>query len=435
MVFHIFAYVSIAIVVFLLFLILFEPSLPYSASPIDCELSSNHFICLLSAVSDAQLHERSSVEPFVGGEAFYEAELEAIRSAQQSIHLEAFIFHPSPIGDRFLDALSERARAGVDVRLVIDWVGSLPTPNRYFDGLRKAGGKVSWYQPLRWYTFKRFNNRTHRELLVVDGKIGFIGGAGIASHWLGGDKGKPPCRDMMCRVRGELVIGLQSCFAENWLETTGQILDVSREFPGCGCEEPDSAQKVQSDDSQPARGMVVISTPSAARSSRARVLFQVLMASARKTVYINSPYFLPDRAARRQMIKSVREGGVRVVVVAPNNYNNHYIARTASRRVYGQLIRAGVEIHEYQPSMIHKKAMVVDGEWSVIGSTNFDHRSFGLNDEVNLAAYDPTLAQSLERDFQYELSQSQRITYEAWKHRPLHEKLFSFVGLLLQRQS
>jgi cardiolipin synthase len=270
---------------------------------------------------------------------------------------------------------------------------------------------------------------------VADGKIGFIGGAGIASHWIGGDKGKPPWRDMMCRVRGELVIGLQSCFAENWLETTGQILDVSREFPDCGCDEPEATQKVQGDDSRPARGMVVISTPSAARSSRARVLFQVLMASARKTVYINSPYFLPDRAARWQMIQSVRERGVRVVVIAPNNYNNHYIARTASRRVYGQLIQGGVEIHEYQPSMIHKKAMVVDGQWSVIGSTNFDHRSFGLNDEVNLAAYDPGLAQSLERDFHNELSQSQQITYEAWRRRPLHEKLFSFIGLLLQRQS
>lgn len=435
MVFQIFAYASIAIVLFLLFLILFEPNLPYSAAPIDCELSSHQFICLLSAISDAQLHERSSIESFVGGEAFYEAELEAIRAAKRSIHLEAFIFHPSPIGDRFLEALSERAKAGVNVRLVIDWVGSFPTPNRYFDGLRKAGGKVSWYQPLRWYTFKRFNNRTHRELLVVDGKIGFIGGAGIASHWLGGDKGKPPWRDMMCRVSGELVVGLQTCFTENWLETTGQILDVLREFPDCGCEEPDGVQNIQSDDSGPARGVVVISTPSAARSSRARVLFEVLMASARKTVYINSPYFLPDRAARRQMIKSVRERGVRIVVIAPGKFNNHYIARTASRRVYGQLIQGGVEIHEYQPSMIHKKAMVVDGQWSVVGSTNFDHRSFGLNDEVNLAAYDPGLAQSLERDFQQELSQSQQISYEAWKHRPLQEKLLSFVGWLLQRQS
>ena len=432
MVFNILAYAAIALMLFLLFLVLFEPGLMYRAEPVDCDVASDRFLCLLGAATDAQVHRNSNMEIFVGGDAFYAAELEAVRAAKQSIHIERFIFHPSEIGDRYLDALCERAKAGVKVRLVVDWIGCFVTPDKYFNRLREAGGQVGWYQPFRWYTFKRFNNRTHRELVVIDGRVGFIGGAGVAGHWSVGDgEGKPPWRDMMCRVTGDLVFGLQSCFAENWIECTGEILSRTTEFPLCSDGEscplpPDQSQ-------QPTRGVVIISTPSAARTTRARVLYQILLASARKTISINSPYFLPDRAARKELIRAAHRG-VKVIIVMPGESNNHPVTRVASRRLYGQLLRGGVELYEYQPGMIHKKSLVIDSAWSVVGSTNFDTRSFGINDEVNLAALDPDVAKQLEGHFAEELANSKKITLELWEKRSLGERILSLVGLFLQRQ-
>lgn len=428
MTFSIIAFVCIGLVLFLLFLILFEPSLRYAVSRPDVPIGSDAFLSLLAAVADVDVHGCSEIEVLTGGSAFYEAELQAIRAAKHSVHLEAFLFTPSAVAQKFVEALTERARAGVHVRVVLDWVGSFPCPNKYFDELRSAGGQVAWYQPLRWYTFKRFNNRTHRELLVVDGQIGFIGGAGIAAHWdVGDNDGKAPWRDMMCRVRGDLVIGLQTTFTENWLESTGEILDVAEEFhltkPG--------------DDSPAAgavRGLVVISSPTAGRASRARIVFQVLLASACKTIHINSPYFLPDKSARAELIKAARDRGVKIKIITPGRNNNHRMTGLASQRIYGELLKEGIEIHEYEPGMIHKKSLVVDGVWSVVGSTNFDTRSFGLNDEVNLAALDEGLARRLREDFEQELANSRQVTYEQWLRRPMYQRLLAIVGRIMERQ-
>lgn len=424
------ALVALGVVAVLLFLVLFEPPLRYDVAPPSLSLDSEQFLCLLGALADAQVYRQTTVEVLSGGEAFYQAELDAIRGAVQSVHIEAFLFTPGPITDRFLEALTDRARAGARVRLVLDAIGCFHTPNRYFRELCAAGGEVYWYQPIRWYTLKRVNNRTHRELIIIDGKLGFIGGAGIAPHWLGGEKGERPWHDLMCRVRGPLVEGLQTAFAENWLESSNQILAGAENFPRCVQGDEFSGP----DAAGPVKGMVVISTPTAARSTRARVVFQVLLASARKSILINSPYFLPDRSARKELIAAVRRG-VKVSIISPGRANNHPITRVTSRRLYGQLLRAGIEIYEYQPGMIHKKALVVDGVWVVVGSTNFDARSFGLNDEVNLAAIDPELAARLERDFGAEKSQSRQITYGEWRRRPILERLLSLPGLLIQRQT
>lgn len=430
MLFDIVALVALGIVAVLLFLVLFEPPLRYEVAPPPLSLDSEQFLCLLGALADAQVHRQSAVEVLSGGEVFYPAELDAIRAARRSVHIEAFLFTPGAITDRFIEALTERARAGVRVRLVLDAIGCFHTPNRYFRGFRAAGGEVFWYQPIRWYTLKRVNNRTHRELIVIDGEVGFIGGAGIAPHWLGGEKGEHPWHDMMCRVRGPLVSGLQTAFAENWLESSDQVLAGEENFPRCLGPDSAAGQKPVS----PVNGMVVISTPTAARSTRARVIFQVLLASARQSILINSPYFLPDRSARKELIGAVKRG-VRVTVITPGKANNHPITRVTSRQLYGQLLRAGIEIFEYQPGMIHKKAMVVDGVWVVVGSTNFDARSFGLNDEVNLVAIDPDLAARLESDFEAEKAKSRQITYEQWRRRPVFEKLLALPGLLIQRQA
>jgi cardiolipin synthase len=225
----------------------------------------------------------------------------------------------------------------------------------------------------------------------------------------------------MLRVEGGLVAGLQAAFVENWLEASGEILADPALFPGTDLEEG------------PIAGLVAIDTPSPARSSRARILFELLLAGARETLDINSPYFLPDSSARRELIRAVARG-VRVRIVVPGRFNNHPIARRASRRRYGELLEAGVEIYEYEPGMIHAKIMIVDGEWCVVGSTNFDSRSFDLNDEVNMVVANQDLAARLVVDFDRDRAQSSRVTFAEWRERPLGERALASLGLLLERQ-
>jgi cardiolipin synthase len=443
------AVLSLVVVIFLVFLILFEPGLNYEVTAPDVPIDSDQFVCLLAALTDAAVRRDSSAEVLTNGEVFYEAQLEAIRNARSSVNLEAYIFQKGEVTRRFLDALTERSRAGVKVKMVIDAIGSFATRNDYFKELKAAGGRVEWYQPIRWYTFKRFNNRTHRELLVVDGKVGFIGGAGFADQWLKPQKSGPRWRDTYVRVTGSLVVGLQTTFVENWLEASGEILSGAEYFPDCydagraGGDDGDNSGGGGSGDgaSDPTNspeelksGLVVISSPGMGRSTRARVLFQALLASARKTIHINSPYFLPDANTRKELIRAAKERGVRVQIITPGPHADHALTRASGRRRFGELLKNGVCISEYQPAMIHAKVLVVDGVWSVVGSTNFDNRSFGLNDEVNLAAADRGLARRLGEDFANDLSQSKAITYEMWQRRPLKERLIEALGTIIERQ-
>ena len=264
-------------------LALFEPGLEYRISePVSCPLDSPEFARMLAVLSDAQEHTDTSVEVLANGETFYEAELKAIREARSHVCLEAYIFQKGAVASRFIDALTERARAGVKVRMILDAVGSFNTWRRDFRELIEAGGEVHWYMPFRWHNWLRYNHRTHRELLVVDGTIGFLGGAGIADHWLKDRRqwltGKKirRWRDTMFRVEGRAVASLQSIFAENWVEASGELLTGAQYYPEC--EATGSAA-----------AMVVDSTPSAGRSTRARMLFQTLMASAARSIHITTP--------------------------------------------------------------------------------------------------------------------------------------------------
>ncbi len=263
----------------------------------------------------------------------------------------------------------------------------------------------------------------------MDGEVGFIGGAGIGDNWLGGIGRDPMWRDTVFRVSGDLAIGLQTTFSENWLEAAEEILIGDDYFSACVQDTQDDGVKSEDE----AVGLVVISTPSAGRSTRSRVLFQVLLASAKQTIHINSPYFLPDRSVRCELIKAV-ERGVKVKIITPGKHSDHVLTRNASRRRYGELLKGGAEIYEYEPSMIHVKALVIDGIWNVVGSTNFDSRSFGLNDEVNLAVRNGPLATRLTEDFQGDLQQSRRITLEEWRRRPVHERILETLGRLIERQ-
>lgn len=379
----------------------FGPQPKFSMQNPGIPLDSEEFVQFLSLITDGT-RRRSRLQRLKNGDEFYPAELAAIQSARRAINLEYYEFSPGQVSGRMLDALAERARAGVQVRLIVDAAGSLGTPNHYFNGLRAAGGKMCWYHPLRWDTWPELNQRTHRKLLVVDGTTAFIGGAGIADHWLYATSSGPRWRDTVFRVEGDGAAGLISTFAENWLEASGEILSGREQFGFHAAPEG-------------AESFVVSSTPRGG-GTQARILFQALIQSAQKSIRITTPYFLPDRSARRALACAAHSN-VQVQILTAGPYIDHPIVHTISRNSTRQLIQAGAEVYDYLPSMIHAKLLTIDGQWSVVGSTNFDHRSFGLNDEVNLAILDRELAGVIESDFFEDLQQSRRLTVDMLGHR------------------
>jgi cardiolipin synthase len=420
--FLVIAVIAIVVQAFLLFVALFEPGLDYKISTPPTEpIDSDEFLCILEAITDAKVNQRNRIEVLTNGEVYYEAELEAIRAARSSVNLEAYIFQKGEVTGRFVKALAERARAGVEVRLTLDAIGSFASWDSYFEELRAAGGRIAWYHGFKWSTLARINNRTHREIIVVDGEVGFLGGAGFADHWLKGDEKNPRWRDTMFRVEGPAVASLQAAFVENWLEASGEILTDIKFFPAVKGEGRTAA-------------LVIDSSPTTGMSTRARILYQTLLASAQKSLLITTPYFLPDRSARHEMVRAVRERGVEVKIIVPGKHSDHLLTRRSSRRLFGDLLKAGAEIYEYEAAMIHAKTMIVDGLWCVVGSTNFDNRSFGLNDEVNLAASDETLAARLAEDFARDQKDSTPVSYEEWSRRSIFERMHEWVGWLLERQ-
>src|SRR6201996_2667341 len=373
----------------------FGSALPYAMPEKNqAALDSEEFIQFLSLVTDGT-RRRSQITRLRNGAEFYPSYLDSIRGAQHAVNLEAYEFLEGQVATEILAALAERAAAGVEVRIIVDALGSFGTRDSYFNALRAAGGQVCWYHPLHWNTWPKVNNRTHRKLLVIDGETGFIGGAGIADHWLH-DTSVPVWRDTVFCVEGEAVAGLISAFCENWLESSGEILSGSRQFGFRSLSEG-------------VESFVVSSTPHGG-GTQARILFKALINSARHTIRITTPYFLPDRSARQALIAAIQERGVTVQILTAGPRIDHPIIRKLSHRSVRHLLQAGAEIFEYQPSMIHAKLMTVDGLWNVVGSTNFDHRSFALNDEVNLAVLDHQLAAIIEADFFADLEQSCKLS-------------------------
>lgn len=406
----------------MLILALFEPPLDYAitvpgAEPIDSE----QFLRALAAVSRGDLSRRNHAAVFTNGESFYPAILDAVRQARHAVHLECYIFQRGQVSDRLLDVLIERARAGVEVRLLVDAIGSATVPEHHFDRLLEAGGHAARYHPMKWYTWPRINNRTHREIVVVDGTVGFTGGAAYADHWLVSEPDHPRWRDAMVRIDGEAVTGLQATFAQNWLEATGEMLVAPGHYP----HRPGPGH-------MPA--VVVGSSPTAGRSTQARVLFQMLLAKAGSTVHITSPYFLPDESLIGEIGKAVRERRVDVKIIVPGRKTDQEMVRSSSRGLYGKVLETGARIFEYEPTMNHTKSLIVDGVWAVVGSTNMDSRSFGLNDEVNVAILDRGVAARLEEDFAKDLAASREVTMEEWRRRPPRERVQEWIGWLLARQ-
>ena len=410
--------IGAAFIAWLVIVMLFAPHIPYHIER-EIDATSDYFVHMLESTCQARLEEGNKVEIFTDGPAFYPAMLKAIRSARETINMECYIVHRGEVRDRFVKALAERGRAGVRVTLVADAIGSFGAFRSTAKLLRKAGCRVQRYQGLSWHRLARLNNRTHRELLVVDGRVAFIGGAGLADWWLNPTRRKPIWRDMMARVEGPVVPTILGIVAENWLACGGEILT------GPGVYKPRAKAGTTA-------AFALKSSP-ADRATASRVLFQTLIEGATQSVRIATPYFLPDRAFRRALIRTARRG-VTISVVVPGRLTDQRWVRLASRRMYGQLLRSGVRIFEYTPSMTHVKMLIVDDLWSAIGTTNLDNRSFEHNDEANLAIRDTAVARRLVEDFDADIVRSQEILPRAWKRRPLWEKLVGSVAWILERQ-
>jgi cardiolipin synthase A/B len=405
--------------VWLVLVFLFTPGINYHLAH---RTSVHHrdFLYTIQSTCQAALHHGNCVRVFTDGPAFYPAMLEAIKGATRSINMECYIFQDGTIGNAFIDALTERARNGVNVTVVVDAIGSFSLWGRPVSRLRAAGVRIQSYQAVRWYSLHRINNRTHRELLVVDGSIAFAGGAGIADWWaFPTGRRSRPWRDTMARIEGPIVAALQGVAAENWLECCGEILTGRDYFPDLHRAGETTA-------------FVVKSSPSD-RATASRVAFQLLTEGADQTVRIATPYFLPDRAFRRAFV-DMAQRGVAVSVIVPGPHTDQHWVRLASRRMWGELLAAGVRIFEYGPAMIHAKVLIVDDLWAVLGTTNIDNRSFEHNDEVNVAMQDPAVAARLLQDYERDLGVSREVTLERWQHRPLWEKIVGRFVWILERQ-
>ena len=405
--------------VWFLFVILFTPRIDYRVST-PLRPDSDEFLHVIQATCQAAVHHDNAIKILTNGAQFYPAMRDEILKAEASVNLEAYIFNPGVAADMLIDAMTTRARAGVDVRLVLDSIGSALMTGEPARRLREAGCKLEFYQPLTWYRLHRLNNRTHRELLIVDGRVAFTGGAGVADWWLKPVEDRPTWRDTMVRIEGPVVTALQGVFAENWLECCGEILTSPREWP----HRREAAGRTEA--------MLVKSSPSD-RATSSRVVFQMLIDGAVSDIAISTPYFLPDRALRRSLARAARRG-VEVRVVVPGACTDQRLVRLASRRLYGELLQSGVRIYEFRPSMTHVKAMLIDRTWAIVGTTNFDNRSFEHNDEVNVAFREAAVTARLRSDFDSDLAASDEITLDNWKARSWFEKLVSPVCWILERQ-
>ena len=353
------------------------------------------------------------------GVDIFPAMLEAIRGAKRTIDFETYIYWSGEIGREFVEALSERARAGVKVHVLIDWVGSQKMDDKLVDELERAGVEVEHFHPLKWYHLARMNNRTHRKLLVVDGRIGFTGGVGIADNWDGNADSPKHWRDSHYRIEGPAVAQMQAAFLDNWIKTTGTVLQGDAYFP-------------ELEDQGDAEAQIFTASPSGGGDS---MLLMYLMAitAARKTIDLSAAYFVPDPLTRAALKDALRRG-VRVRIIVPGKHIDTEVVRKASRAGWGELLGAGAKIHEYEPTMFHCKTLIVDRLLVSVGSTNFDNRSFRLNEEANLNIYDGDFAGRATAVFEDDLRHARQITYEDWTNRPWREKLLEKASALLSSQ-
>ncbi|MFN4119481.1 cardiolipin synthase [Acidovorax sp.] len=361
----------------------------------------------------------NEVKELLNGDEIFPPMLAAIKAAQHSVTFETYIYWSGDIGKAFADALSERARAGVPVHVLLDWVGTSKMEESYLTDMKRAGVKIEKFHKPHWYNLARMNNRTHRKLLVVDGKVGFTGGVGIAPEWTGNAQDPRHWRDSHYLVRGPVVAQMQATFLENWLKVTGEVLHGDRYFP-------------QLDPVGPHRAQMFSSSPSSGSESM-QLMYHLAITAAERSIDLSAAYFVPDELTLQLLMDAVGRG-VRLRIITPGEYTDTETVKAASRATWGKLLQAGAKIYEFQPTMYHCKVMIVDDMLVSVGSTNFDNRSFRLNDEANLNVYDRAFAHRQTEVFEDDLRRSREVTYEDWLNRPLRERVHERVTSLLRSQ-
>ena len=383
------------------------------------DTSDPQFQRAMGSLLGPNILEGNRITALTNGDEIFPSMLTAIRSAEKSITFETYIYWSGAIGKQFADALVERAKAGVKVLVLLDWVGSAKIDESFLKAMETSGVKVRKFHKPVWYNLARLNNRTHRKLLVVDGRVGFTGGVGIAPQWTGNGQDADHWRDSHFRAEGPVVAQIQATFLDNWLKVTGEVQHGEDFFPAIKASGTDRAQMFSSSPSSGSESM--------------QLMYQLAINAAAKSIDLSMAYFVPDQMSSDLMIKAVKRG-VRLRLITPGPIIDTQTVRAASRRTWGPLLAAGVEVFEYQPSMYHCKIMIVDGLMTSVGSTNFDNRSLRLNDEANLNVYGSDFATRQTAVFEQDLKVSRRVTYEQWENRPMTEKFADQMAWLLQSQ-
>jgi len=382
-------------------------------------VDSDEFLATITGATGVPILSGNRIDVLRNGDEFYPVMLEEIGQAQASITIEAYIYWAGEIGRRFADALAAKAREGIPVKILLDAVGSATIGSDILETLEKGGCQLAWYNRIHWYTIGQFNHRTHRKSLIIDGRVGFTGGAGIADVWLGHAQSPEHWRDTQVRIAGPAVTPLQTGFAANWSQTTGELLSGATYYPEHTRE---GDFKVQT----------VMSSPESGVSS-VRLMHYLPIVCARRSIYISNPYFIPDQAAIDTLVEAKRRG-VDVRIMISGKHNDNWLARKNSTRLYGQLLEAGVTVLEYNRTMLHQKTLVVDGQWVSIGTTNFDNRSFAQNEETSVCVNDAELAAFMEETFRGDMCACDRVELEAWQRRGLVAKSLEAVASLLEAQ-
>ena len=377
------------------------------------------FLRTMGVLLGPSLVDGNAVRELLNGDEIFPAMLDAIRGAQRTITFETYIYWSGTVGAQFADALAERARAGVKVHVLLDWIGSEKLEDTFLQEMEQAGVQVRRYNKPRWYSIGRLNNRTHRKLLVVDGAVGFTGGVGIADIWQGNAQDPEHWRDTHFLVQGPAVGQMQAAFLDNWMQATGVVLHGSDYFPKL---EPRGETYAQ----------VFLSSPGGGAESM-HLMYLLSITAATRSVRLSMSYFVPDEVAIETFVAAMKRG-VEVQIITPGPHIDTEVVRKASRASWGRLLEAGAKIYEYQPTMFHCKVMIVDDVWVSVGSTNFDNRSFAVNDEANLNVYDAKFAQRQAEVFRHDLARSRRVTLEEWQNRPWREKLMEHAAGLLGSQ-
>jgi cardiolipin synthase len=375
-------------------------------------VSDPQFLRSMGSLLEPGILASNRVTALINGDQIFPEMLKVVRSAEKSICLETYIYWSGEVGREFADALAERARAGVKVHVIIDWVGSRKIDGSLLNFMAQAGVEVERYNPLVWYAPTRINHRDHRKLLVVDGRIGFTGGAGIADIWKGNAESPERWRDSMFKLEGPAVSQMQAAFMDNWTKTAARVLDGDDYFPALA---PAGDQFAQVFKSSPREG-----------TEDVRLMYLLSIAAARRSIRLSAAYYVPDRLTTQEFLEAIRRG-VKVEIILPGAETDSPIVKHASRGKWGPLLKAGVKIYEYQPTMYHMKMMIVDDVWVSVGSANFGNRSFRLNDEANLNVFSPAFAAEQSRVFEEDKARCAEVTYAEWKRRSLWKRFLELI--------